>query len=202
MSHVWEGEGGVLDQAEAKGGNGLGKWKAPKMAHKRMVNNLIRSRLPVIFCIRAKDGVKQLGTGKDAEIVHTGPEPIADKNFVYEMTVDLHLTKDGHYDLSTGKTLPSTLRPFIPTDGVVNEAMGQAIANWCGSGALQDEEYFKLKRDGVDASTKGSEAYKEWIATLNDAQKNKVRHHHKEWSKEAVKADEEKLSNQEEEFFA
>lgn len=197
MSHVWEGEGGVLDQADNIGGSGLHKWKAPKMAHKRMMNNLIRSRLPVIFCVRAKDAVKQVGHGKEAKIIHMGWQPIADKNFVFEMTVDLHLTKDGHYDLATSKTLPTTLREFVKPDGIVNEAMGQAIARWCGDGAAPDEEYERLKREGMDASTKGVEAYKEWVGKLTDMQKNKIRQYHKEWSALAKKADAEKTTETE-----
>ena len=45
-SHVWEGEGGVIDMADRNGGSGLQKWNAPKMAHKRMMNNLTASYWP------------------------------------------------------------------------------------------------------------------------------------------------------------
>jgi len=105
-SHVWGGEGGVLDQADnattKSGGEmyGLAKWKAPKTAHKRMMNNLTRSPVPVIFCLRAKEASKQVGKGKDMEIVSLGWQPICEKNMPYEMTLDLRMTKDGHYDLA------------------------------------------------------------------------------------------------------
>jgi hypothetical protein len=188
MSHVWEGEGGVLDIAEAKGGHGLLKWKAPKMAHKRMMNNLIRSRLPVIFCLRAKDATKQVGK----DIVSVGWQPIAEKNFVFEMTVDLHMTEDGHYDLETSKTLPAELRGVFTPDGQITEEIGAEVAAWCGAGDAQDDEYERLKRDGVDAATRGVDAYKEWVGSLTDKQKPKLKKHHKEWTAMAKAADVEK----------
>jgi hypothetical protein len=197
MSHVWEGEGGVLDKAEEVGGAGLRKWGVAKMPYKRMMNNLIRSRLPVIFCLRAKEDIQQVGGGKGAKIEKNGFKPIAEKNFVYEMTVDLHLTKDGAYDLETSKTIPTTLRPSIPADGILGEEMGAAIAEWCGAGAEPDEEYLKLKRDGENAATEGVDSYKKWIASLSAAQKPKVKNHHPEWSKLARDADKEKAEEEE-----
>lgn len=191
MSHAWEGEGGVLDQADnakTKSGEdmfGLAKWKAPKIAYKRMTNNLWRSPIPVIFCLRAADKSKQVGKGKNMEIIDLGTQPIAEKNFVFEMTVGLHLTKDGYYDLSTSKTIPEALRPVITEGGRITSDMGDKIAKWCGSGVAIDEEYLKLKRDGTDASLRGLESYTEWKDALTPAQKEKVKHHHSNWLKEA-----------------
>jgi len=191
ISHVWSGQGGVLDMAEtgtSKTGKkltGVIAWKVPKMAYKRMLNNLIRSPIPVIFCIRAKDGVKQVGQ----EVVQTGPQPIADKDMIYEMTVDLHLVKDGQYDLETSKMLPATLRDIIKSGGVVNEVMGKAIAEYCGAGVAPDETLEKLKRDGANAATEGVEAYTAWLKTIPDANKPKIKQYHKEWSATAKAAD-------------
>lgn len=188
MSHVWEGEGGVLDQAEAgrtssgKVLKGLAKFKTPKLSHKRMMNKLTRSIIPVIFCIRAKDASKQVGSGDDMKIVSLGWQPIAEKNFVFEMTVDLHMTKDGHYDLATSKTVPEALKDVIRPEGVVNEEMGRRIAAWAGAGVQADPEYIKLKADGADAAFTGVAGYTTWISTLTEEQKSKVKHHHKEWT--------------------
>lgn len=184
-SHVWEGEGGVIDAADKIGGTGLNKWNAPKMAHKRMMNGLTRAPIPVIFCLRAKDAVKQVGKGRDAEIVSVGWQPIAEKNFVYEMTLDLHMTKDGYYDLATSKTVPEGLRAHIVDGGRVTEIMGRQIAEWLGSGAAVDPEYLKLKRDGQDAAIHGVTAYTDWLGTLTKDQKEKIRHLHAQWSGDA-----------------
>lgn len=190
MSHVWEGEGGVLDQADANGGKGLAKFKTPKIAHKRMMNKLTRSPIPVIFCIRAKDAVRQIGSGNDMKIVSLGWQPIAEKNFIFEMTVDLHMTGDGHYDLETSKSVPEALRSVIKPDGVVNEEMGRGIANWSGSGQPVDPKVTKLRADAVDAAMQGVKAYSDFLAKLTDEQKSPLKSQHKEWSALAKQADE------------
>lgn len=185
MSHCWEGVGGVLDKAEEVGGYGLNKFKTPKIAHKRMVNDLLRSPIPVIFCIRAKEAIQQIGKGKDMEIKNLGWQPIAEKNFIYEMTVDLHMTKDGKYDLATSKTIPEALRNVIKADGTVGVEMGTAIADWAGSGVAIDAEFIKLKRDGQDAAARGMEAYTTWGKALTPEQRKKVEHLLSGWTQEA-----------------
>ena len=191
MSHVWEGEGGVLDAAESaksstgKALKGLAKFKAPKIAHKRMSNNLIRGAIPVIFCLRAKDAVKQVGSGDNMEIVSLGVQPIAEKNFVFEMTLDLHMTKDGHYDLSTSKTVPEALRSVVKPDGRVGEEMGAAIAQWAGSGVAVDPAFIRTKQAGDDASSQGVAAYTAWLATLAPDVKATVKHLHAGWTAKA-----------------
>lgn len=201
MSHCWEGIGGVLDMADAVGGFGLQKFKTPKIEHKKMTNNLLRSPTPVIFCLRAKDAIKQVGKGKDMEIISLGWQPIAEKNFVFEMTVDLRMTKDGGYDLTQSKTVPAALRTAIPEGGRVNAAMGEAIAAWTGSGLAVDPEFIKLKRDGQDAAMQGVEKYTGWKDGLSPEQKEKIKPLHSGWSKDAKAADSAKPQPETEEEF-
>src|SRR3546814_13083118 len=58
------------------------------------IYNLLRSRVNVIFCLRAKALNVQVGRGKDAEIVSKGLTPICEKNFIFEMTVSALLGPD------------------------------------------------------------------------------------------------------------
>lgn len=200
MSHVWEN---VLESAETavtssgKAMQGLAKWKAPKIAHKRMMNDLIRSAIPVIFCIRAKEASKQVGSGSDMKIVQLGWQPITERNFPYEMTVDLNMTKDGHYDLNASKTVPEALRGVIKEGGVVDINMGAAIAEWAGSGAPVDPEVVKLKHDGHEAALGGVATYTVWGKALTADQKAKVKHLLAGWLAEAKEADSNKPTTEE-----
>jgi len=200
-SHVWEGEGGVIDMAEnsktkkGKSLTGLAKWNKPKMSHKRMMNKLIRSSIPVIFCLRSKDKIVQKGKGYDAEIINEGEIPIAEKNFVYEMTVCLHLTVDGRYDLSTSKTLPQALRSVIKENGVITKKMGEEISNWAGIGLKIDKETMDLRRNGRDSALQGLEEYTKWGKSLTSAQRNKVADKLSGWLEEAKKSE---VENEEE----
>lgn len=193
MSHVWSGSGGILEQVDSKpDSSGLHRWRAPKMEHHKMTNKLLRSTIPVIFCIREKDGTKQVKINGKTEIISLGPVPIAEKGFVYEMTIDLRMTKDGKYDLERSKTIPRALRSVITADGIVNEEMGRKIAQWSGSGIPMDVEAIKSKQavedlsqieiNGEIAASNGIQSYKDWLATLTAENKELIKGHHKKWS--------------------
>lgn len=188
MSHVWEGEGGVLDKAEDIGGFGLQKFKKPKMDYKRMLNNLIRSPIPVIFNLRAKEAVQQIGSGKDMKIVNKGLQPIVEKNFIFEMTVSLNMIKDGKFDIANSK-IPAPLKSKIKEGMTIDSSVGMAIAEWAGSGVQIDEETIKLKRDGKDAALKGEEEYVKWGKSLTESQRAKVSIYIKDWLNDAKEAD-------------
>jgi len=192
MSHVWEGEGGVIDMAESsvtkngKSLTGLAKWNAPKLSHKRMMNNLMRSTLPVIFCTRAKEALKQFGQGYNAEIVRDGWKPIAEKNFIYEMTLALRMTENGRYDLVDSK-IPKALKDVFPEGTQVNETMGEKLQAWLSGGEAIDKETLKLRRDGNDYAMQGLNVYKAWFESLSKEQKHKIALYHDEWKSEASK---------------
>lgn len=188
MSHAWEGEGGVLDMADSqktKGGEdmtGLAKWKAPKTAYKRMRNNLLRAPFDVIFCLRAKEGVRQSGSGKDTKIEHIGLLPICEKGFIYEMTVSVLLGHD-HKPLFT-PTRDFYSSPLIPpvkvpqgllgavTEGkFLSEATGEAIAKWKAGGAVYDPAADQIVRVARDVATLGSERLRQHWEGLTKEQK-------------------------------
>jgi len=177
MSHVWEGEGGVLDLAEKNNYSGLKKWQAPKMAYKRMVNALLRAPFHVIFCLRAKDAVRQVGGGKDAKIETVGIQPISGKGFIYEMTVSALLGPD-HRPVIMGRPSPLVCDPLIPsvkapaelthifqTGDYLGIETGKEIAKWVSGGAAFDVDRAKLERIARDVATMGTEAlHRHWTS--------------------------------------
>ena len=94
FSHVWEGVGGVLDQAEQNelhGRKGLAKWSKPKRDYNRMVSMLLTTRIPLIFCSRAKQPIEiKMEPNKDGKLIEVWKplpwEPIQDKRLKYDMT--------------------------------------------------------------------------------------------------------------------
>lgn len=142
-SHVWAGDGGVLDMQEAEfqrmGGRDSAKmasWIKPKMAHKKMVSKLLQIRAHLILCFRSEPKIdiiredgktkivpKQSPTGLDGWI------PICDKNLPYELTLSLLLHAD-----RPGVPRPIKLqeqhRAAVPLDKPVTEETGRALAAW------------------------------------------------------------------------
>lgn len=208
MSHAWEGEGGVLDIANSqttKGGRdmtGLAKWNAPKMAYKRMLNGLLRAPFHVIFCLRAKEAVRQKGKGNDAEIESLGLAPICEKNFIYEMTVSVLLGPD-HKPLFNNTErfrcspevpavkAPNDIWGAIKPGEYLSEETGQAIQEWVGGGATFDHDAEQLKRTARDIATLGTDRLKQHWDGLNKAQRKILAPHMDEMKSLAAKADEE-----------
>lgn len=151
-SHVWAGDGGVLDWQEEEldrmAGNDYGKrervkmsaWIKPKMAHKHMVQKLLQVKAHIIFCLRAEQKIemvkvdgkmviqpKQSLTGLDGWI------PVCDKNLPFEATCSFLLTADKP-GLPHPIKLQEQHRPLFPLDKPITEESGRLIAQWAAGG--------------------------------------------------------------------
>lgn len=203
MSHVWEGEGGVLDMADnaksAKGKDlqGLAKWKAPKTQYKRMMNTLIRSPLPVIFGVRAKEKFVQSKENGFDVLKSEGDTPIMDKNFIYEMTVALHMENEGRFNADS--KIPSFLKSAFPVGTQVSEAMGIAMMEAMGKTSKAQVDVIKLKRDGQDAALSGTESLKAWFESLENDKRSLMKPFMDQLKKDAATADKEATQATEEE---
>lgn len=170
MSHVWEGEGGVLEQADASTVNGLMKWKAPKMAYMRMVNRMLRSPVHVIFCLRAKEKYVQIGQGKQAKIELAGQEPICGKRFVFEMTISAHMESGTRKPLEPVK-IPEGMINAIKPGEFITEDCGKQIAEWLAGGSPVDHVAMALQASARDVAAEGTIRFRDWYQTLTKPQR-------------------------------
>ena len=144
-SHMHEGVGGMLEQAEAdldeRAGTDAARreklsasaWIKPKRNFTKFVNRLLQlgDDLHVVFCFRAKEKLKFKKKTK-YEIPREW-EPITSEGMAYEMTALLMLTPkaDGVPDLSIPVTkLIEPHRNIIPQGRPIDEAMGKFFADW------------------------------------------------------------------------
>lgn len=152
MSHVWAGDGGILDWQEEElarmAGDDYSKrervkmaaWIKPKSGHKKMMQKLLQVRAHLILCFRAEQKIemvkqdgklvimpKQSLTGLDGWI------PICDKNLPFELTTSLLLTAN-HPGVPLPIKLQSQHRPFFPLDKPITEASGEALGAWARGG--------------------------------------------------------------------
>lgn len=152
-SHVWAGDGGVLDMQEKEldrmAGDDWKKreackmaaWIKPKMAHKHMVQKLLQVRAHLILCFRAEEKIEMV-RGKDGkmEIVKkqtaTGLDgwvPISEKNLPYELTASF-LLMAAHPGIPLPIKLQQQHRALFPLDQPITEESGKAIAAWTAGG--------------------------------------------------------------------
>lgn len=157
VSHLWAGDGGVLDMQEAEltriAGDDWKKreavkmaaWIKPKGEHKKMVQRLLQIRAHLILCFRAEEKIemvrgengkmqivkKQTATGLDGWV------PISEKNLPYELTASFLL-------LATQPGIPHPIKlqaqhlALFPLDKPITEESGKLIARWA-SGAKPAE---------------------------------------------------------------
>lgn len=168
-SHVWQGEGGVLEQADASQKNGLLKWQAPKTAYVRMVNRMLRSPVHMIFCLRAKEHYVQKGGGKQAEIVHLGQVPIFGAGFIYEMTVAVRMESGSRMPLTV--KAPDPIANVIKPGEFITEEAGEKIANWLAGGIPVDHELAGLQASARNVAAQGSVKVRDWWQALTKAQR-------------------------------
>lgn len=152
MSHVWAGEGGVLDWQEAEldrmAGDDWKKreavkmaaWIKPKVAHKQMVQRLLQVRANLILCFRAEQKIEMVREDGKMKIVPkqslTGLDgwiPVCEKNLPFELTASFLLTAD-----APGMPKPIKLqeqhRALFPLDKPINEDSGKRVAEWAAGG--------------------------------------------------------------------
>ena len=148
VSHVWAGDGGVLDWQEDEldrmAGDDWKKreackmaaWIKPKMGHKAMVQKLLQVRATVILCFRAEEKIEMVREDGRMKIVpKQGPTglhgwmPVCEKNLPFELTCSFLLTAD-----APGYPKPIKLqeqhKALFPLDKVINEQSGKLVAQW------------------------------------------------------------------------
>jgi hypothetical protein len=152
MSHEWSGEGGVLDWQEAEldrmAGEDYGKrerckmaaWIKPKMAHKLMVQRLLRCSVALICCLRGEEKTHQTkpAQGEKAKVITDEfSSPLFDHRFIFEMLLNFETVAHdgvGGYVIPRKITHPS-IAALLPASNVqIGVGHGEALAAWCRAG--------------------------------------------------------------------
>jgi hypothetical protein len=172
FSHEYDGEGGIIDWADALAESGTkapGNWKEPKLAHKRMMNALLQCRATLIFCLRADEKIEIVREGGRTQVRPLGWMPICEKRFMYEMTASFTLSPDSpgipRFDLP--HKIQEQHRPFFPERQAIDEACGQQLAAWARGGKPAPRRTkADLFADARARAAEGSFALAEWHAGL------------------------------------
>ena len=148
MSHVWAGDGGVLDWQEAeldrmakddwnrREACKMAAWIKPKMAHKHMMQTLLQVQAHLILCFRAEEKIEMVKVGgklevrkKETLIGKDGWVPISEKNVPFECTCSFLL-------LASAPGIPHPIKlqeqhkPFFSPTACIDESAGEQLAKW------------------------------------------------------------------------
>jgi hypothetical protein len=147
-SHVWAGDGGVLDMHEdyldRKAGDDwkrrealkMAAWIEPKMEHKKMVSRLLQVKAHIIMCLRAEPKVEMVREGgktvireKQSLTGRDGWLPVADKNLPFEATCSFLLMPD-HPGVPLTIKLQEQHKAIFPQGQLIDEGAGKRLAEW------------------------------------------------------------------------
>lgn len=172
VSHVWFGEGGVLESAdlgEKAGKKGQQKWLDPKLRHRKFTNTLLSTRMHIITCSRAKQPMLEIDKGNGRkEMVRGEWVEIQDKSLRFEHTMVLEVSNHGEFVV---KKCPGALKSLMQAHPKIGVEAGQALAKWVAGGGAVDLALEKLRRDASDAADEGSEALKTFWDALSKENK-------------------------------
>jgi hypothetical protein len=174
MSHVWAGDGGVLDWQEeefARMGSReavkVASWIKPKMSHKHMLQKLLQVRAHLILCFRAEEKIEIIKEDGKTKIVPkqslTGLDgwiPICEKNLPFELTASFLLTASAP-GIPRPIKLQEQHRPLFPLDKPVTEESGRLIAQWASGG--------KAQAHAAAAPTMPEGVVEDWVCTIEAA---------------------------------
>lgn len=153
VSHVWAGDGGVLDWQEEELDRMAGQdwkkreackmaaWIKPKMAHKKFVQSLLQCRAHLILCFRAEEKIEMVKEEGKIKIIPkqslTGAEgwiPVCEKTLPFELTTSFLMTasKPG---IPQPIKLQEQHRALFQLDKPITEESGRLVAEWAAGGA-------------------------------------------------------------------
>lgn len=186
-THEWEGEGGCTDIAENNKLKGMPNWAMAKKEHKRFMAYLLSSRMHIIPCLRAREKVK---ITPDNKVIPQGIQPVAEKNFVFEMLVSLMFDEATHH--YSNVKMPKMLAGIFKGGELITRAHGEALLEWSKGGRAVDPDALLVKR-ARSAAELGMADYSEFFKGLTKAEQRYLASPtggHEENKRTAAKVDE------------
>ncbi|WP_051002352.1 AAA family ATPase [Magnetospirillum molischianum] len=164
LSHLWGGDGGVLDIADNNGSKGVAKWKDPKARLEKVKRRLLTSRCHLIFCTRAKQPMKEVEVNGRKEWVRQDEwVEQFDKSWRFELTLVLQMVGRGHFlhEYPKGK-VPDALKPIVEGIDLINEDAGRKLAAWVSGGEIITPAQQALRVQAEEEARKGRAALTAW----------------------------------------
>lgn len=140
LSHAWNEEGGLLDQADKRtsgGGNRFTVWADLTPQHRRLVNAMLQSDCHIIGTMRSKQEYaleKDEKTGKST-VKKLGMAPVQRDGMEYEFTTFFDIDINHYATASKDRTgLFAKKPPFT-----ITEETGQMFKEWNQSGKVDTD---------------------------------------------------------------
>jgi hypothetical protein len=135
ITHVWKGQGGLLEYQNALGGR-YQDWAKATPLYMRWLNTILQSKCHIITTNRKKQAYNIITEGNRTKVEKAGLEDEIRDGYEYEMTVALEITNDRHMTrASKDRTQLFVGKPEF----MISIETGKQILAWCNTGISNDE---------------------------------------------------------------
>lgn len=139
LSHAWQDEGGLLDQADRKSGSTdrFRVWAELTPQHRQLVNAMLNSPTHIIATMRSKQGyaMEQDEKSGKTSIRKVGLAPVQREGMEYEFTIFMDI--DQHHNATTTKDRTAMFADEVFT---IDESVGERVMKWLNSGKADPKE--------------------------------------------------------------
>lgn len=136
ITHVWKGQGGLLEYQSQLGGR-YQDWAKATPLYQKWLNAILQSQCHIITTNRKKQAYNMITEGNKTKVEKTGLEDEIRDGYEYEMTVALEIVNDKHMArASKDRTQLFVDKPEF----IITADTGRQILNWCNEGVMPPKE--------------------------------------------------------------
>lgn len=136
ITHVWKGQGGLLEYQSSFGGR-YQDWAKATPLYQNWLNTILQSKCHIITTNRKKQGYNMITDGNRTKVEKAGLDDEIRDGYEYEMTVALEIINDKHLArASKDRTQLFADKPEF----IIGISTGKLIREWCNTGLQAADE--------------------------------------------------------------
>lgn len=131
VTHVWQGQGGLLEYNDSLGGNKFQNWAKTTPRYQKWLDSILQSKCHIITTNRKKQAYALVDEGGKKKVEKQGMEDQIRDGYDYEMTLAFELINDAH--LAKASKDRTSLFMNVP-EFIITPETGKTIKAWCDLG--------------------------------------------------------------------
>lgn len=131
VTHVWQGQGGLLEYNDSLGGNKFQNWAKTTPRYQKWLDSILQSKCHIITTNRKKQAYALVDEGGKKKVEKQGMEDQIRDGYDYEMTLAFELINDAH--LAKASKDRTSLFMNVP-EFIITPDTGKRIKQWCDLG--------------------------------------------------------------------
>ncbi len=131
VTHVWTGQGGLLEFNDSLGGNKFQNWAKTTPRYQAWLSAILHSKCHVITTNRKKQAYALITENGKSKVEKQGMDDQIRDGYDYEMTIAFDIINDGHMAKATKDR--TSLFMNLP-EFVITPEVGVRVLAWCEKG--------------------------------------------------------------------